>query len=94
MVQGEMGVARVNPYRFGQRQPAVLSALFRPRRPTAVTQFPGEGGGGRLEACLLPAPARWTTSIRPGLQRALGDGDDVWRGQTEKLACHLLPGIQ
>ena len=37
----EMDVARVNPYRFGQGQPAVLSAWFRPCRPTAVTQFQG-----------------------------------------------------
>ena len=46
----EMDIAEVNPYRFGQGQPPVHSAWFKPRRPTAVTQF----GGGGLEVRLLP----------------------------------------
>ena len=30
-----------------------------------------------------PPVSRWTTSTRPGVRRALGIGDDVWRGQKE-----------
>ena len=39
---GEVNVARVNPYRFGQGEPPVHLAWFQPRWPTAVTQIRGE----------------------------------------------------
>ena len=49
MVLGEMDVTRVNPYRFGQGHPPVLSAWFQCCRPTAVTQIRG-GGGDSMSA--------------------------------------------
>ena len=40
---------------------------------------------GSLQPAGSPRPplSRWATSTRPGARRALGMGDDVWRGQTD-----------
>ena len=67
VVLGEMGVARAKP-----KTPATRDA---PLQPAAAVYCPA--GSPR------PPLFRWTTSTRPGARRALGDGDDVWRGQTE-----------
>ena len=60
---------------------------------TSPRQSPNPGRDGRIPqpAAAANCPAgnprpplsRWTTSTRPGVRRALGDGDDVWRGQKE-----------
>ena len=83
MVLGEMDVAQVNPFRFGQGQPPVLSdgldGRFQSRRPTTVTQFRGGGGDSRS------ALTRWMTPTRPGLYilGVGGMGDAIVRGQKE-----------
>ena len=79
LVLGEVDVARVNPYRFGQGQPPVHSAWFRPRRPTAITQF-----RGRYEVSHLPGGRR---PPGPGYV-GRGMGDDMRRGKKRDL-CNL-----
>ena len=87
MVLGEIGVARVNPYDFGQGQPPVHSAWFLPRRLTVVTQLWG--------AIQEPPLSRWTSSTSPGLRMASGEGGDFWRGQKrDQLWGNLKANIQ
>ena len=82
MLLGEVGVARVNPYRFGQGQPPVHSAWFQPR--------PANGGHTIRGAILGLPPIAWTTSTRSGLHRASEDiGGDVRRGQKEGLVAKV-----
>ena len=48
--------------------------------PSASGSHPIPGGDSRSASYCF---TRWTTSTRPGLHRALEDGDGVWRGQKE-----------
>ena len=73
VVLGEMDVARVNPYRFGQGQPPLLSAWFQARRPKAVTQF-----RGRLDVFLLADGRR---PPGPDYIGRWGTGDKVWENK-------------
>ena len=73
VVLGEMDAARVNPHRVSQGRPPVHSALFRPRRPTAVTQF-----RGRYEICRLPGGRH---PPGPDYEGHRGIEEDVRRGQ-------------
>ena len=72
---GEMDASLVNSYRSGQGEPPLHMAWFAPHWPAAVTQFRRATRGLSL--------TRWTTSTRPGLHRASGMGDGVWRGPKE-----------
>ena len=67
VVLEEMDVARAKP-----KTPATSDASL---QPAAAAYCPA--GNPR------PPLSRWTTSTRPGARRALGMGDDVWRGQTD-----------
>ena len=66
VVLGEMDVARVNPYRYGQGQPP--SALDPVSAPPANGDHPIPGAIRDLPL------TRWTTSTRPGLRKASGRG--------------------
>ena len=78
MVLGEMDVARMNPYRSGQGETPSAHGLDCTPPARGVTQFRGGGSIGGLPL------SQWTTSARPGLLKALGDGGlREWRGQKE-----------
>ena len=75
---GEIDVARAKPKpRPGGKPPAVRKASG--TLPSSQRRLPTVRG--RYEICLLLT--RWTPSTRPGLRRALKDGEDIWGGQKE-----------
>ena len=77
VVLAEMDATWVSPYRPGHGRP---QCQWPGLHPTDQRWSPssGVGGGGGEVTRGLP-PIQWTTSTIPGLHRALGMGDDMFK---------------